>query len=311
VRRIVFDRTLGQKEAVELVKSGDGRVDLVTELSPLETLRVAQSPFATVVKNRGVLRTVFGAFNLRRTGSPWRDARLRQAVNLAVNRRDLIQYATRGNGVVIPALISAQDFGYDRTLPPFPFDPVKARERLREAGHPGGLDVHLIAPGDLEVQATVIGRMLEQVGFKVERQVLDPVAFNKRTFLAELERPPEVQAWDLALFTAENPFKFAFYDIYHYFSLGGPYDWVGEEPELRRLYEQMLGTVDQERQRALLQQMERHTRDQAYFLFLYSPVQLFAVSKAVQFEPHPAGYLDLVTLAVTDRHWSLRKGAPR
>jgi len=37
---------------VELVKTDEGRVDLVSELSPLETLRVAQSPFAKVVKNR-------------------------------------------------------------------------------------------------------------------------------------------------------------------------------------------------------------------------------------------------------------------
>jgi ABC-type transport system substrate-binding protein len=153
--------------------------------------------------------------------------------------------------------------------------------------------------------------MLGEVGFKVERQVLDPVAFNKRVFHAELDRPAEAQPWDVALFTTENFSNFALYDVYHYFSLEGPYDWIGEEPELRRLYEQMLGTVDRERQRALLQQMERHTRDQGYFLFLYSPVQLFAVSRAVQVAPHPTGYLDLVTLAVTDRHWSLRKAVPR
>ena len=106
LQRIVFDNTLAQKDAVELVKTGEGRVDLVTELSPLETLRVAQSPFARVVKNRGTLITVFGQFNMRKTGSPWRDVRLRQAVNLAINREDLIRYATKGNGVIIPALIS-------------------------------------------------------------------------------------------------------------------------------------------------------------------------------------------------------------
>ena len=60
LQRIIFDNTLGQKEAVELAKTGEGRVDLVTGLSPLETLRVAESPFAAVVKNRGVLVTVFG-----------------------------------------------------------------------------------------------------------------------------------------------------------------------------------------------------------------------------------------------------------
>ena len=53
LHRIVFDNTLSPKEALELVKTGEGRVDLVNELRPLETLRVAQSPFARVVKQRG------------------------------------------------------------------------------------------------------------------------------------------------------------------------------------------------------------------------------------------------------------------
>ena len=44
LQRIIFDNTLAQHDAVELVKTGEGRVDLVSELSPLETLRVAQSP---------------------------------------------------------------------------------------------------------------------------------------------------------------------------------------------------------------------------------------------------------------------------
>jgi hypothetical protein len=77
LQRIIFDNTLSQKEAVERVKDNEGRVDLVTDLSPLETLRVAQSPAAQVVKNRGALITVFGFFNMRKTGSPWHDVRLR------------------------------------------------------------------------------------------------------------------------------------------------------------------------------------------------------------------------------------------
>jgi peptide/nickel transport system substrate-binding protein len=311
VKRIVFDNTLSQKEAVELLKTGDSRVDLVTELSPLETLRVAQSPAAVVLKNRGLLRTFFGMFNMRKPGSPWLDLRLRQAANLAVNRTDLVQFAARGNGVVIPALIPAKDFGFDRTLTPYPFDPAKARALLRDAGHPDGMSMALIASNELEVQATVIGKMLEQVGFKVERQMLDPETINKKTFFPELDQPAAAQAWDVALFTWEDPYWFPAHELYHYFALNGPYDWVIEKPELQQLWEQALGTVDRERQQALLQQMERHTRDQAYFLFLYNPIQLFAVNKEVEFLPHPAGYLDLVTFSVTDRHWSLRKAVSR
>jgi peptide/nickel transport system substrate-binding protein len=161
LQRIIFDNTLDQQEAVELVKTSEGWVDLVTGLSPLEKLRVAQSPFAKVVKTRGALMSVFGVFNMRKTGSPWRDVRLRQAVNYAINRADLIRYATKGNGIVIPALVPAHSFGYDPDLAPYAFDPVKARALLQEAGYPNGLAITLIASPPLEVQATVISKMLE------------------------------------------------------------------------------------------------------------------------------------------------------
>ena len=85
------------------------------------------------------------------------------------------------------------------------------------------------------------------------------------------------------------------------------YDWIEEQPALRQLYEQVLGTVDRERQQALIRQMERHTRDQAYFLFLYSPIPLHAANNAVHFVPYANGILNLSESSVTDQHWSMRK----
>jgi peptide/nickel transport system substrate-binding protein len=307
LRRIVFDNTLGQKEAVELVKTGEGRVDLVSELSPLETLRVAQSPFATVVKNRGSLLTVFGLFNTRKGGSPWRDLRLRQAVNYAINREDLIRYGAKGNGVIIPALVPRQDFGYDLNLAPYPFDPNRARHLLREAGYPEGQLLTLIAPEDLETQATVVSKMLEQAGLTVELQVVDAVTHSRKILISHLDRSPEQQPWDIALIAWGDPLHFPVYSPYHYFALDGPYDWVSEEPELRRLYEEVLRTVDQEQQQALIRQMERHTRDHAYFLFLYNPIQLYVVNKAVEFVPYANTVLHVNETSVTEQHWSVRQ----
>ena len=71
-------------------------MDVLTALSPLETLRVAQSPFAKVVKEHSTLVTVFGLLNMRKADSPWHDVRLRWAVNYAINRADLIRYAAKG-----------------------------------------------------------------------------------------------------------------------------------------------------------------------------------------------------------------------
>jgi peptide/nickel transport system substrate-binding protein len=308
LKRIVFDNTLGQKEAVELVKTSEGRVDVVTELNPLDTLRVAESPFATVVKNRGSLLTVFGLFNVRKAESPWRDVRLRQAVNIAINRDDLIRYATKGNGVIIPALVPVQGFGYDPDLAPYPFDPVKARHLLREAGYPDGLALTLIAPEVLQVQATVVSKMLEQAGFRVELQMLDAVTYTRKTRLPDLDQPPEQQPWDIALRMWFDSLNFPAFELYHTSALDGPSDWVNEEPELRQLYEEVLRTVDRERQQELIRRMERHTHDQAYFLFLYNPIQLYAVNKAVEFVPYVTRF-SLAETAVTAQHWSVREKA--
>jgi peptide/nickel transport system substrate-binding protein len=193
LQRIIFDNTVSQQEAVERLKDDEGRVDLVTDLSPLETLRVAQSPAAQVVKNRGSITTVFGFFNMRKAGSPWHDVRLRQAANYAINRDDLIRYATKGNGVIIPALVPVQGFGYDPAPAPYPFDPTTARRLLREAGSAEGLALILIASEELQAQATVASKMLEQVGFTVDLQILDGAAFNRKTFLGSLDQAPARQ----------------------------------------------------------------------------------------------------------------------
>ncbi len=308
LQRLVFDNTLGPKEALELVKTSEGLVDVVSELRPVETLRVAQSAFAKVVKKRGPLVTVFGQFNMRKAASPWRDVRLRQAVNLAVDRDELIR-DVKGNGVIIPALVPVQAFGYDPTLAPYAFDPDKARRLLHEAGYPDGLSITLIAPQELEIQAISVSMMLEHAGFTVDLQMLDAVTFNRKTLLSDLDQPPEQQAWDIALVAFLDYLNFPVFLLYHYFAFDGPYDWVIEGPELRQLYAQALEAVDGERQQALIRQMEQQTRDQAYFLFLYNPIQLYAVNKAVEFVPHVTTLLTLAETSATDQHWSVRKTA--
>jgi peptide/nickel transport system substrate-binding protein len=307
LKRIVFNNTISQKEAVELIKNSEGQVDLVTGLSPLETLRVAKSPHATVVKNRGSLGTVFGRFNMRKVESPWHDVRLRQAVNFSVNRAFLARYAAKGNGVIIPALIPQQGFGYDPDLAPHPFDPDKARQLLHESGYPNGLSITLIAPEALEVQAIVVSKMLEKSGIVSDLQVLDAIAYNRKTDLSHLDKPPEEQAWDIALSSASDLANFPVFLLYHWFILGGVYDWAMEQAELQELYEHVLRTVDERRQQGLIRQMERHTAQQAYLLSLYNPIDLYAANKEVKFVPYVNGALHLVETSVTDQHWSVRK----
>ena len=111
----------------------------------------------------------------------------------------------------------------------------------------------------------------------------------------------------VCLSRGDDPANFPAIEPYYVFALGGWSDWVIEAPELQGLYAQVLRTVDREQQQALIRQMERHTRDQAYFLFLYNPIKLYAVNKAVDFVPYINTTLNLAETSVTEQHWSVRK----
>ena len=307
IKRIVFDNTIKQRDAVELVKTDAGRVDLVTDLNPLETLSVAQSLHATVVKSRESIGSVFGQFNMRKTGSPWRDVRLRRAVNLAINRDDLITYATRGNGVATPALLPGPAIGFNPDLAPYPFDVAQARQLVRDAGYPAGLAITLIAPEGWEVLATVVSKMLEAIGLTVNRQLLDAATYPKKVFLSHLDRPAEQQSWDIAITYWHDPLNFPPFEFYQTFVAGGVSDWLEEQTEFVRLYGEIMRTVDAARQEMLARELEHHVHDQAYMLFLYNPILLYAVNKTVTFMPSRTHLLFFVDSSITDQHRSVRK----
>ena len=176
---------------------------------------------------------MFGRFNMLKTGSPWRDVRLRQAVNVAINRDDLIRYATKGNGVIVPALLAVNAFGYNPDLAPYAFDPVKARALLREAGYPDGLAVTLLAPRRWKSRPPWSGRCWSRSASPWNAKSSTPVVYNQKTRLPDLDQPAEQQAWDIALTSFNDMVDFPALEPYHLFALGGPRDWVLEEPELR------------------------------------------------------------------------------
>jgi peptide/nickel transport system substrate-binding protein len=314
VQRLVFDHTMAPQEAQERVMTTEGQVDLFVGMRPLDTLQVAQSPFAKVVKEGSTLTTVFGLFNTRKADSPWHDLRLRQAVNYAINRKEVLRDAAKGHGVLVPALLPPGAVGFDATLPPYPFDPTAAWRLVREAGYPEGLPLTLIAPTDLEVQATVVSKMLEQGGFTVQQQVLEQAAFNQATnrywlVPSRAEQQPAPQpTWDLALISGLNPdVVISPFAAYTTFLFDGAWDWIDESPALRELLAQLLHTGERAPQQAVAAQIERHIRDQALFLFLYAPMHLYAVNKEVNFVPHPSGMLHLEATGVTEQHWSVRQ----
>jgi peptide/nickel transport system substrate-binding protein len=104
------------------------------------------------------------------TRGPLVDARVRQAINYAIDVNRIIERliggrGTRAAGVVPPAL-----GGYDSTRKPYPYDPAKAKQLLASAGHANGIDVELwtsTTPIYLRIAETVQA-YLNAVGIRVK-----------------------------------------------------------------------------------------------------------------------------------------------
>jgi len=75
---------------------------------------------------------------LKKQGGPVADARVRLALNYAVNKERYI--AALLNNATIPASQATPSFaiGFDPALKPFPYDPEKAKALLKEAGYEKG-----------------------------------------------------------------------------------------------------------------------------------------------------------------------------
>src|SRR5215831_18567707 len=130
--------------------------------------------------------------------------------------------------------------------------------------------------------------------------------FWSGTYLGTLDQPPEHQSWDIALMSWLDSLNFPVFQVYRVFALDGYNNWGIADAKLHQLDDAVIRTVDREQQQALIRQMERHTHDQAYFLFLYNPIQLYAVNKTVTFVPYVT-MLNLAETSVTEQHWSVRK----
>ena len=77
------------------------------------------------------------------TRGPLQDARVRRAINLALDRKLIAQRLVSGRGRLAAGVIPPSLGGADTLRAPYPFDPNRAKQLLREAGYPNGISVEL------------------------------------------------------------------------------------------------------------------------------------------------------------------------
>ena len=129
----------------------------------------AEKTWSPVIRLGGVVQTDAERFN---DTLPWADKRVRQAMNYAIDKQAIIDELFAGQGSVANGDTPVQAWN---SIPPYPYDPDKARALLAEAGYGDGFDMVLktftTTPGaELPLMAEAAAIYLGEVGINVTIQ---------------------------------------------------------------------------------------------------------------------------------------------
>ena len=194
-QRVTFRFVPNDSARVAALLAGD--VDVIDNVPAALYGRVRESDRSQLVTATGLFtlymyldhfrdRVVFatGADGQSLDRNPIRDARVRQAMNLAINRQALAERAMEGSADAIGQFAGPGFIGHDPGLLPPRFDPARARALLAEAGYPNGFGLTIQCtndrfPGDART-CQAVGQMLTAIGIRTTVETLPAAVFFRR-----------------------------------------------------------------------------------------------------------------------------------
>ncbi|NHI02226.1 MULTISPECIES: ABC transporter substrate-binding protein [Oceanimonas] len=153
-----------------------GDVDFIKPVSPNDHKRVESASGVKLVTEPGT-RIITFQMNQDRF-EPFRDVRVRQAVNYAINQEGIVKRIMRGFATTAGQQAPAGYVGHNPELVPL-YDLDKAKALMAEAGYADGFKISMIAPNNRYVNdyriAEAVKAMLARINIDVELKTM-PVA---------------------------------------------------------------------------------------------------------------------------------------
>jgi ABC-type transport system substrate-binding protein len=129
-------------------------------------------------------------FNSEVKDAPWQDKRVRQAINLAIDRKAIVDVVRHGKGYPATGPIPLGMPGFDPTLKGYEYSPERAKQLLADAGYPNGFTARIMSPRSAEMGPTVVQAAmgyLNAVGIRLQYDALESVTYRARLQSGQFE----------------------------------------------------------------------------------------------------------------------------
>jgi len=286
---VIYTPIKADATRVSALLSGD--VDLVTDLPTQDVARLRQDPKLKVLDGHEN-RTIFIGMDQHNNElkyasvkgkNPFKDVRVRRALNMAVDREAIKRVTMRGLSIPGGLMIAPGIHGYEKEIDRIPpFDAEGAKKLLAEAGYPNGFEFTLDCPNnryvnDEEICQALVG-MWARIGLKPKLNAM-PFA-NYIPKILNLDTSAYMLGWGVATFDA----------LYMLQSLARTKTTGADgsfnqgrisDPKLDAMIDAMKTEMDQKKRDALIREALVTVRDRHYYVPLHYQLRPWAMKKNV------------------------------
>ena len=266
-----------------------GSIDIFPYLTTDKTSQLDDSKFEVLSLGSNMVQGLF----LNNDAAPFDDVRVRQAVNYAVDRDEIISLIMDGAGLPLttgmsPVMGDAYDTGIDGT---YTHDTERARELLSQAGYEDGFDMTITVPSNYLIHvntAVVIADQLSEAGINATIEQVDWATWLDRVYAGR-----DFQSTIIAL-----TFDYAPYDVISRYSSSADNDFINyRNDEVDRIIAQIPQTPDQDERNSLYHELLAQITEDAASCYIQDPYSICAVNRRITgYELYPMYIQDMSTV---------------
>jgi len=289
VTDVVYNPVKSDATRVSALLAGD--VDLVTDLPVQDVDRLRKDPKTKVLDGHEV-RTIFIAMDQHRDElqysnvkgkNPFKDLRVRKALNMAVDREAIKRVVMRGlsipAGIMVAPGVHGHSKDIDIVMKP---DANGARKLLAEAGYPDGFEFTLDCPNnryvnDEKICQALVG-MWAKAGLKVRLNSMPFANFIPK--ILNFDSSAYLLGWGVATFDAQ----YSLQSLVRTKTTGADGNFnLGRvsDPKLDTTIDASKIATDPKARDALLREGLIVTRDQHYYVPIHHQLRPWAMKKSV------------------------------
>ena len=266
-----------------------GAVDVIIDPARVDVDRIRNNKNLSIVVMPGV-RILYLSFDV--TKKPYDDVRVRQAMNLVVDRVGIAKAVFRGHADPGTGVItSAIKYNRVKETPVLKIDIEKARKLLADAGFPNGFTGEMVVPDRTEIMATatILQNNFNQIGINLQTKIYEYGAFQEG--IRKQGHEPFVNLW-WGGEPAQDPF-FVMTPPFHSSVIGGTNRSFYKDDEVDKMLDKGAILPDGPERAQVYAQLWDRLNETLPWLSIVAPNAMYGVNKklrGVNFAPGSINY---------------------